>query len=127
MTYAQSTLQRANPYFLAGASALAVLLMTSIHHVYGAVIYNTPFRLHIVYVAVPAGIAIVVVLVLAWAWRGTAAGRAARWIAVGAILFFPVALIGVYEGGYNHVVKNFLYFVLGEDVARTMCAEDGVC
>jgi hypothetical protein len=127
MTYVQPALAQANPYLRAGVAAIAVLLMTSIHHVYGAVNYDTPFRLHIVYVAVPVAIVIAALLAFARAWRSGRTGRIALWVVVAIILFFPVALIGIYEGGYNHVVKNFVYFVLGEQAARGMCPADGVC
>ena len=40
-------------------SALAVLLLTTVHHVYGAVVYHTPWRLHVGFVSVFAAAAIV--------------------------------------------------------------------
>ena len=33
---------------------------------------------------------------------------------------FPVIAIGFYEGLFNHVVKNLVYFGLGEASARTL-------
>jgi len=36
------------------------------------------------------------------------------------ILLFPVAAIGVYEGGYNHVLKSLVYFIRGEGAARAL-------
>lgn len=103
------------PYFRAGAMAIAVLVMTTIHHVYGAVIYHTPWRLHIVYISAPVAAAIVAALVFGASREGTPAGRVATWLAIAAIIVFPVALIGFFEGGYNHVVKNIVYFAAGEE------------
>jgi peroxiredoxin len=36
------------------------------------------------------------------------------------ILLFPVGAIGLYEGGYNHVLKNLTYFIGGEAQARAL-------
>jgi hypothetical protein len=109
-----------NLYLRAGAAALAVLVLTSVHHVYGAIIYDTPWRAHIVYIAAPVGLIIAVLFYLGWSGRGTSAARIATWIGALATLAFPVAAIGVYEGGYNHVVKNLAYFVFGEGAARRL-------
>ena len=31
-------------------------------------------------------------------------------------------MIGLFEGGYNHVLKNFIYFLFGENEARAVFA-----
>jgi hypothetical protein len=112
----------ANPNLRAGAAALAVLIMTSIHHVYGAVIYDTPFRLHIVFISVPVGMAIAAALYVG-ATREDWAGRIATWIGITIILAFAVAAIGFFEGGYNHVVKNIVYFTGGEEAMMKLVPE----
>ena len=94
----------------AGASSIFVLVLTSIHHVYGAIIYKTPWRMHVVYLTIPAAILIASFFSLAWRHRRKPFGRTAAWLGVALVLVFPVGLIGIYEGGYNHVVKNVLYF-----------------
>src|SRR5687768_8438662 len=94
----------------AGAAALSVLLLTSVHHAYGAVVYDTPWRLHIIHAAIPAAIVIVLGLWLARATSGTRTARIGTWATVALILAFPVGMIGLFEGGYNHVVKDLLYF-----------------
>lgn len=127
MTLAVTNPASATDYLRAGAAALLVLALTAVHHIWGAVIYATPWRVHIVYVAIPVAILFVVLLAAGWRNRGMPSGRAATWGAIGVILFFPVLLIGIYEGGYNHLVKNLLYFVFGEPVARMMCPDDGTC
>lgn len=104
----------------AGVWALAVLLLTSVHHAYGAVIYATPWRLHIIHAAIPAAVLIVLGLWLARARPGTRAARIATGAAVALILAFPVGMIGLFEGGYNHVVKDLLYFGGGADAARRL-------
>jgi hypothetical protein len=87
-------------------ASLGTLLLTIAHHARGAVLYESPFRLHVVFVAVPVAVALGV------AYRGRsspAAGGVAR-AAFLALSFFVGAAIGVYEGGYNHVLANLLYF-----------------
>ena len=87
----------------------ALMIVTSIHHVYGAVVYNTPWRLHILMVSIPVLIFTLVVshflikreflgknLLLLFFWT--------------IILIFSVILIGGYEGVYNHALKNVFFF-----------------
>ena len=123
MTDLSMTAPAANPYLRAGAAALAVLATTSIHHVYGAIVYDTPWRLHIVHIAAPAAVVIVAALYLGATRQGTAAGRVAAWAGIAVILAFCVALIGVFEGGYNHVVKNVAYLAAGESGMRALFPE----
>ena len=89
--------------------AHATLLLTVVHHVYGAVRYATPFRAHGAAVALAvAG----VLAALAWARRrapGRPAGRVAGWAAALLVLVVPVLTVGAFEGVYNHVLKVALY------------------
>jgi len=119
MTDFSMTTPAANPYLRAGAAALLVLLMTSIHHVYGAVAYDTPFRLHIVFISVPVAIAIAAALYVG-ATRSDRAGRIATWIGIAVIFAFAVAAIGFFEGGYNHVLKNIGFLGGGEEAVRKL-------
>jgi hypothetical protein len=87
-------------------AAVAVMALTTLHHVYGAYRYHTPFRLHVVAVA-----AVVTGLVLGARWlylrRFDFVGLSAL---AASTLIFPVILIGGFEGGYNHLLKNVLFF-----------------
>ncbi|MBJ6759128.1 hypothetical protein JGU66_00045 [Myxococcaceae bacterium JPH2] len=91
-------------------ASLATLLLTSAHHAYGGLLYGTPWRLHVV------GIAAVTAGVLLASQRGLRVRRAERRgelaFAVLALttLAVPVGMIGAFEGLYNHVLKNVLYF-----------------
>lgn len=91
------------------ASGIAVLL-TVFHHVYGGVIYSTPWRYHVAAVALP----VMLVLILAYYVHRrdsqTWFGRTALWFFLVLTLLFPVAGIGLFEGGYNHLMKDALYF-----------------
>lgn len=101
---------------VAGATrdALAVLLLTSVHHAYGAFVYHTPWRLHVV----PVSIAVAAVILAARrrlrhddssATQDGARGPA-WWVFVLTTLAFPVLTIGVVEGLYNHLAKDLLYY-----------------
>lgn len=114
MSYAAPSL-----HLRAGAGALLVLLMTSIHHVYGAVIYDTPFRLHIVFISVPVAMVIAATLYVG-ATRSDRTGRIATWIGIAIVFIFAVAAIGVFEGGYNHVLKNLGFLGGGEQAVQAL-------
>jgi hypothetical protein len=91
-------------------SALALFVVTSIHHGYGAYVYNSPWRLHAVLVS---GVTVLVLAGLQTAFRSssrTLIGKTARgaFVVVGTVVLFLG--FGVFEGGYNHVVKDILYF-----------------
>lgn len=92
-------------------AALATLLLTSAHHAYGAYIYHTPWRLH---VAVVAALTALMLWSAALAIRSYPAGPA-RGVATVAFCLVdavvPVLAIGFFEGGYNHGLKNALYFI----------------
>jgi hypothetical protein len=89
------------------STALAIL--TTIHHVYGAVIYHTPWRLHILLMSIPV---IVLTLILERQLRkNDSRGRLVMfWILYFITLIPSLGLIGVFEGIYNHLFKNILFF-----------------
>jgi peroxiredoxin len=77
-------------------SAVALLLLTDVHHVYGARVYQTPWRYHVLLLSVPAMVAILL--------------SRRRLTLVLVTLVVPVLGIGAFEGFYNHLVKDVLYF-----------------
>jgi hypothetical protein len=90
--------------------ALAVLVLTSVHHAYGAYIYSTPWRLHVVFVSVLTAAVLMGSLLVLRRWSLSVAGEIAFWVFSAVVLVIPVAAIGLFEGGYNHAVKDALYF-----------------
>lgn len=94
----------------AAVSAVAVMAVFIAHHLYGAAIYTAAFRKHAALVGAPVTLAIALSAYLAIK-LGSKAGRAlARRVAYALILVFPVLLVGVFEGLYNHVLKNVIFF-----------------
>jgi hypothetical protein len=95
-------------------AAAAALVITSLHHLYGARRFDTPWRAHVVQIALSAGGLLAVFLFVEALGRGRPAARIARWGALGVVATIA-AWLGLYEGGYNHVVKVIAYAALPLD------------
>jgi hypothetical protein len=87
----------------------AVLILTGVHHWYGAVRFDTPWRAHVIHLAVWIGLALAVFLSIGWLARDRRLGRWAVFAVVTVSMLVAVAWLGLYEGGYNHLVKNALF------------------
>ena len=90
--------------------AAAIFAVTTIHHLYGASIYHTPWRIH---AAIISGLATAVIGASVSLLRGhldDALGAAASCVFVVATFLVPFLGFGVFEGGYNHLLKVALYF-----------------
>ncbi len=107
-------LQKTNPLksacIQAGLWSAAVLFVTSVHHLYGAIVYSTPWRHHVVPPAILTTLFIAAMLFVFFRRSGTLAGNMAFWLAAGSIFIVPVGFFGIFEGAYNHVLKDVLYF-----------------
>lgn len=91
-------------------TSLSIMVLTLIHHAYGAVIYEQSFRLHVAYFTIP----VILILILGFRIYQNYPSKISGKIAFGVFMvttaIIPVGMIGLYEGGYNHLVKNILYF-----------------
>ena len=88
----------------------AIFAVTTIHHVYGAHIYNTPWRVH---AAVISGLATALIAVSAHLLRrdlNDAFGAAVLWVFIAVTFLLPFLGFGMFEGIYNHALKVVLYF-----------------
>ncbi|MBE1207811.1 hypothetical protein [Aminobacter carboxidus] len=103
-----------NTHLRVATSALLLLALTSLHHAYGAMAFGTPWRLHILLFVVPAAIVIAVLLYAGWVANTARSARLLTWAAAAVVFVVPIVLVGYVEGGYNHVVKNIVYFGFGE-------------
>jgi hypothetical protein len=92
------------------AGALTVALLTSVHHGYGAQIYATPWRWHAVLVSGLATAIAFGALCILRKRPNERAGRIAAWVFTVTTLVIHIAGYGLFEGGYNHVLKDLLYF-----------------
>jgi len=90
--------------------SVAVFAFTTVHHVYGAYIYNTPWRIHAAFVSGLATALIAALLQLLRKRPDEVIGLVASWAFVAVTFLIPFLAFGVFEGAYNHVLKVVLYF-----------------
>jgi hypothetical protein len=90
--------------------AVAIFLVTTMHHVYGAYLYHTPWRTHAAAVSGIATALIAASLGLLRNHSDDAVGAVAPWAFVVVVFLVPFLGFGVYEGVYNHALKDALYF-----------------
>jgi len=91
-------------------ASIAVLLTTIVHHIYGGIIYNTPERFDVVFIAAPAIVIQIIALVVYKKNREATVGKIASGFFFLVSLGIAIVLFGIVEGGYNHLVKIVLYF-----------------
>ena len=109
----------------AAVTSIGVLVLTTVHHLYGAAIYRTPWRHHVAVVAGAVAVILVITLAVARLRPGTVSGRAAGWMFVIVAAVYAVGVIGMFEGGYNHVVKDLMYLGrLAGDDAEALSSSD---
>lgn len=92
----------------AALTTSALLALTIAHHAYGAIIYQTPWRYHVVPPALGAVLLLLVALRVYQRLRETGGGRLALGIAL-AVIAGTVVGVGFLEGGYNHLLKTVLW------------------
>jgi drug/metabolite transporter (DMT)-like permease len=91
-------------------ASTGTMLLTLFHHAYGAAIYDEPFRLHVAWFSVPVIVALALTYRIYRRRPRSKPGRISLWIFIGITVLISVGAIGIFEGGYNHVLKNILYF-----------------
>lgn len=90
-----------------GQYSIALMVLTSIHHIYGAWRYDTPWRLHVLFISIPV---IIITILLYRLVKREGSARFLFWLFWMVTLVPSLAMIGLFEGVYNHVLKNVLYF-----------------
>jgi hypothetical protein len=90
-------------------AGVGVMLLTSIHHAIGAVVYQTPWRLHVLVASVPVSAALLAAFAVHRRRPDRLAGRIAAGVVIALVTVFAVGLFGLFEGFYNHVLKDALY------------------
>lgn len=84
----------------------ALMVLTSVHHIYGAIIYDTPWRVHVLMISIPL---LVVTVILGRILR-TNKTKILFWFFWLIVFILSFALIGMFEGVYNHLLKDVLFF-----------------
>jgi multisubunit Na+/H+ antiporter MnhF subunit len=85
---------------------IGVFALTAFHHYYGSVIYGTPWRAHVVFIG---GITLLLCFLLSWLYNRYQKKFLLNIYLVIALFMFGL-LIGLFEGFYNHTIKDLLYF-----------------
>jgi ABC-type branched-subunit amino acid transport system permease subunit len=86
-------------------------VLTIIHHVYGAIAFNTPWRHHAAFLGLSGIAATLLCMWVATRSRKSVLRQLATILLLALTLILAVGLIGIFEGGYNHAVKLGLFFV----------------
>lgn len=87
----------------------ATLALFAGHHVYGAVLYATPWRHHAAFIALGVGVGLLAARAASHNHPGTTRGRLAAWTMVALTVAVPLLTVGLFEGLYNHVLKDVLF------------------
>lgn len=90
-------------------ASTAVLLITVVHHSYGAVRFATPWRHYVTFVALLLATLLWGAYFIFSRRGGSRLAGIARGVFIGVALLGPVAWIGLFEGGYNHLLKVILF------------------
>jgi hypothetical protein len=94
---------------LAVISGLMSGLVSSIHHWYGAIAYNTPWRVSVSYWILGFVLIIYILPCVYWKYAGSIIGKITIWIFLLCAVFFQSGFI-MFECVYSHVIKNILFF-----------------
>jgi hypothetical protein len=91
---------------LSAITTLLTFLLTALHHFYGALRYDTPWRRDVI---LHPFIALLLCLLFLYFYC-----QSKRKIFLALYLFVSFVLfglgVGIFEGFYNHLLKNFFYF-----------------
>jgi hypothetical protein len=91
-------------------AALATFGMTAAHHIYGAVIYDTPWRHHAAIIGAIASAALWFAHRMYTRDPFATRGRIGLVVLTCVAGLLAVVAFGAFEGLYNHVIKNVTYF-----------------
>ncbi len=87
-------------------STIALVLFTSIHHIYGGALYNTSWRIIMpLFFFLP-----ILALTLYLQYQSIRKSSTLLLAAFTVLAVMWIVGVGFYEGGYNHLLKNALYF-----------------
>ena len=85
-------------------------LISSIHHWYGAILYDTPWRIGVSYWIMGSVFIVYSLLYIYWKNADNFSGKIAVWVFLFFSVIFQTGFI-MFECVYSHVLKNIFYFV----------------
>ena len=105
----EDSVQSKKLIFKAVISACIAGLVSSGHHWYGAIVYDTPWRAGVSYWILGVVLIIYSLLYIYWKFSDKIAGKVALWIFFFGAVVFQTGFT-LFECVYSHVLKNILYF-----------------
>lgn len=93
----------------ASISAVVAGLVSGGHHWYGAVAYDTLWRLQVSFWIAAAPLVVVGLLYIYWKFADKLAGKIGVWLVFLTAVVFQTGFT-LFECVYSHVLKNILYF-----------------
>ena len=94
---------------LAIISGLIAGLISSAHHWYGAIAYNTSWRANVTYWIAGSVLIVYSLLYVYWKNVDNIAGKIALWLFLLSAVIFQTGFI-IFECVYSHVLKNIFFF-----------------
>ena len=85
-----------------------LVFITSIHHIYGAIHYQTPWRLHTLHINIP--LLILLGILLLYSYKQLPGARKVGNFAILLVVITWLGWVGAFEGFYNHFIKDLLYY-----------------
>ena len=98
-----------SPQLSAVISGIATGVISSLHHWYGAIAYETPWRAGVAYWIMAFVIIVYSLLYVYSKNRGNVIGKLAIWLFLFSAVIFQAGFI-LFECVYSHVLKNILFF-----------------
>ena len=101
-----STAKKESSLMSSFVSTVLVFILTSFHHYYGAIVFQTPWRKHVV---LQGGLILALCYLFYYLFKRY--HRSVFLLIYLLISFIVFGLgIGIFEGAYNHLLKDILYF-----------------
>ena len=90
-------------------SGIIAGLISSVHHWYGAIAYDTPWRAGVTYWIAGSVLVVYSLLFLYWKTATNIVGKISIWLFMFSAVIFQAGFVA-FECVYSHVLKNILFF-----------------
>ena len=90
-------------------SGVVAGIISSAHHWYGAIVYDTPWRAGVTYWIAGSVLVVYSLLYVYWRNADNMVGRIAIWLFLFSAVIFQAGFV-MFECVYSHVLKNILFF-----------------
>jgi hypothetical protein len=90
-------------------SGIVAGVISSAHHWYGAVAYDTPWRASVAYWIIGIVLVVYSLIYIYWKNRDNIFGKVSIWLFFLSAVIFQAGFV-TFESVYSHVLKNILFF-----------------